>query len=370
MLGMEKAKSAFSISDLSAPKAQMEVTMKLNIDSFRRKALIFLISLLVLLFLEIPGLLMRTTFGSELSSRVSSSANQTFGVQVLIKEREGTMKQEGFEMKVVLPLVIIEGETELPNLINRQVEEIFYSYLQGSSQYKAKTLDIEYDSIQDRNYFSILIKASYVNGFTYNKIASVNFDTVSKKLIALNDILGVNGALLASDFIEKQRLKNPSGYPDQPISVSQSQSFYIKENAIHLLFDENNAPKLDVVIPLNQVSNYSIHKEDYYTKESYGLKMLPLRNICEIFNFNVKWGENSIEISRGSFSTSLRPDENKYTKGKLSTGRAPTSLEAAPELFEGRTYVPISFFSEILGLIYSSDESGTITFSEIREQEL
>lgn len=79
-----------------------------------------------------------------------------------------------------------------------------------------------------------------------------------------------------------------------------------------------------------------------------GVKMLPVREISEDLGFVVRWNGDikKVEITKGAINTSLRVGENSYVFAKMS----PIALSNAPEIRDGKTYVPIEFFQRILKL--------------------
>ncbi len=84
---------------------------------------------------------------------------------------------------------------------------------------------------------------------------------------------------------------------------------------------------------------------DGYPKE--GVTMLPLREVAEgKLNLKVKWVEatQSIEIGDGPSWTSIKVGRNRYFFARI----APFELSHAPEIKNGRTYVPIDFFTKVL----------------------
>lgn len=105
-----------------------------------------------------------------------------------------------------------------------------------------------------------------------------------------------------------------------------------------------------------------IETDGFYENEN-GVLMVPLRKITEALEYDVEWnGENkSVMINNGIYS--LKIGENSYVKGKAM----PIELDAAPEIKENYTYVPVSYFSEVLelNLSVSTDENEkTLDISE------
>ena len=89
--------------------------------------------------------------------------------------------------------------------------------------------------------------------------------------------------------------------------------------------------------------------------------MVPIKPILDKLGYTVKWdGEKrSVDIFKGVHFTSLKIGENSYFKHKM----APKELSAEPIIYNNRTYVPIEFIGDILGICIEIDEN-RIVFSE------
>ncbi len=80
-----------------------------------------------------------------------------------------------------------------------------------------------------------------------------------------------------------------------------------------------------------------------------GITMLPLRSIAEHFGYMVEWFDESqsVTITKGPKQISFSINEDMYALSRM----AHQPLGAAPVLVNGdTTYVPINFFTELVGL--------------------
>ncbi len=86
--------------------------------------------------------------------------------------------------------------------------------------------------------------------------------------------------------------------------------------------------------------------------------MLPVRAICEKAGLEVKWdGElRAITVGTIQMGVTFNLGENSYTKAKMM----PMTLSSEPVLVNERTYVPVDFFTELLGATVTN-EAGTIS---------
>lgn len=74
---------------------------------------------------------------------------------------------------------------------------------------------------------------------------------------------------------------------------------------------------------------------------------LPLRDICEALGYEVRWNgqAQSVEVIKGVRSAALSVGSSEYTKMKMRV-----RLDRQPQLFGGKTFVPVEFFDEVMDL--------------------
>lgn len=78
-----------------------------------------------------------------------------------------------------------------------------------------------------------------------------------------------------------------------------------------------------------------------------GAYLLPVRKVCEKAGLEVKWDDTLKAVSVGTIpmGVTFNIGENSYTKARMM----PMTLSASPVIVEDSTYVPVDFFTEILG---------------------
>lgn len=87
------------------------------------------------------------------------------------------------------------------------------------------------------------------------------------------------------------------------------------------------------------------------------VEMLPLRSTAEHFGYQVDWYEDSqsVSLTKGAQYITFAINTDAYSFSRM----APQPLGAAPVLFNDcTTYVPKTFFTDLLGLDYSNHENG------------
>lgn len=89
-----------------------------------------------------------------------------------------------------------------------------------------------------------------------------------------------------------------------------------------------------------------------------GTVMIPVRAVAEGLGLKVDWDGSlkAVMINEGMFSFQI--GVNSYTKGRMM----PVELNRAPELVIDLTYVPVEFFTEIIGAKATVAE-GTLVFT-------
>lgn len=92
-----------------------------------------------------------------------------------------------------------------------------------------------------------------------------------------------------------------------------------------------------------------------------GLVLIPLRQVAEYLGYEVKWEgtERSAELTKGPLWTKVYIDRNTYSFAKMLI-----RLEAAPVIYNDRTYVPVSFAEQVLQAKVESLPEGGIRIYE------
>jgi hypothetical protein len=123
------------------------------------------------------------------------------------------------------------------------------------------------------------------------------------------------------------------------------------------------------VMPINEISNdevklivngeelvFSSYAVQPYDRD--GIRMLPLRSIAENLGFAVSWNADTqrIDLEKGSEHTQITIGKDEY----LKSGGESFALGAAPEISQSRTFVPDTFFSEVLVVEVTVDGNQTI----------
>ena len=90
---------------------------------------------------------------------------------------------------------------------------------------------------------------------------------------------------------------------------------------------------------------FVVDGEDAITEED-GVIIIPVRKYAEGIGLEVGWHKEDQSVTVGTIpmGVSFKIGENSYSKARMT----PFVLEKAPQLIEGRTYVPVSFFEQVI----------------------
>lgn len=228
-----------------------------------------------------------------------------------------------------------------------------------------KNINVSYDCIVENEYLSIVLYFENL-GTGEIEVKSINANINEGYFFDIIDVLGIN----AMEYVNKVLLTE---IPKQGISykkIDDNTPFYVKDGFVYAIFGagEVSLPqKGNILIPISisNINNYLLPENMYFTKSEYNVKMIPLRNALQNFGFELVWDGNSSMVSifrNDSLISYVQIGSTRYFK---SNGNSKI-LEFAPELSYGTTYVPISFFTDVLDMLVDIDEENNIIFSEYK----
>lgn len=269
-------------------------------------------------------------------------------------------------MPVVSGLTSPKFQAELNALIRQE----YTDKTDAAKKDSAKKLSFSYEFTPGGGeYYSIVIRSSTVAVSTRDEVRAFVFGSADK-LLTVNDVLGPNGVKIINNVIADEMSKKPGTYNPDFAGITESQSFYVKDGSVFVVFDKYalgsaalGTPEFEINIDGVRNNTFTIGKDDSYPKDPYNVKMIPLRMVSSGLGFGLAWNpkELSIDVTRDSaVVASLSIGKNVYFKSKYPA----YTLEFPPEIDEnGVTYLPISFFERILDACYTVDQAGSITFS-------
>lgn len=111
---------------------------------------------------------------------------------------------------------------------------------------------------------------------------------------------------------------------------------------------------------VKEIEKVTVNGTDFDFIERDSVVLLPVRAICEKAGLEVKWDDNLKAVAVGSvpMGVTFNIGLNSYTKARMM----PQTLSAAPIAENERTYVPVDFFTEVLGGT-AVNENGTLVIN-------
>lgn len=112
-------------------------------------------------------------------------------------------------------------------------------------------------------------------------------------------------------------------------------------------YPAQTTPKKVIVMPEREempvVNEFVL--ENFFVKDTNGVKMIPLRLVAEALGYEVSWNQETktAEVVRGAQWTSVTIGQDRYSFAKMLV-----ELGTAAELIDEKTYVPMNFIEEIL----------------------
>ena len=262
----------------------------------------------------------------------------------------------------------ISGLTNISfqNNVNKKIEGIIKSKITSYSKKITSKIEISYDTIKDGNILSIII---YFKSLYNNEVSpySVNIDTKNNKYVTINSYFNANGLNYTNKVVSNKASSMGITYK----KVTENTPFYIKNKNVYVVFGAGSltfSQKGNIIfeVPYKNLKNYKIDKQNYYKKSQYNVKMVQLRESLDYFGYSMNWesSKNSITILKdGKFLSYLVIGENRYSDKNNKIIR---QLEFAPEIKNGKAYVPISYFNEILGMLFAVDDNEDIIISSYK----
>ncbi len=192
-------------------------------------------------------------------------------------------------------------------------------------QYSAEVIVVEN---QERN-----VKFDIFDG---NLVSSDNF--LRLKLDEVTKIISLDGKPYTGT-LEKQKLIVVYGVATKsiPAQTRPDKIIVLSENDVREVLLENDVSKMKIY-----VNGLIIDSPSAYSNEQ-GIVMVPLRAIAEALGYDVYWNSSTRGVTIGK-GISLTIGKDYYSYMRMS----PIYLGTAPELVDSTTYVPLSFFNELM----------------------
>lgn len=267
-------------------------------------------------------------------------------------------------LKGSYPVFIGFKDKNFENNINNKINKIISTNTKSKSS--KENIELSYEIIED-GYISSTV-FYFKNIFTEEEtVKSININTKNNSFVNINSIFGANGINYANKVVEDKSSKMDMDYK----KVTLNSPFYVKNKNVYVIYGTGSITFLQkgniiFEIPKRNLKNHTLKSKNCYKKSKYNVKMVPLREPLQYFDYDMKWSadNNSITISKnGQFISYLIVGQNRYSN---AVNKFIRQLEFAPEIKNGITYVPISYFDQVLKMLFAVDNNNNIVISEYK----
>lgn len=262
---------------------------------------------------------------------------------------------EIFEVTGTLPLANT-GFSSLDTDLNENITETYNKKISNAKNASVSKLDFSYEEKISSDYVSILLYTKSTNLGTTTYVDTFVFNKNTGNLVDIEDF---------SDLLPKEisEYTSTGSYSNKFFSsnvLSNNQiNFYVEDDKIVLISTVGGQLTFKD-IEFSEVCSFRIKKNDYYTKGTYQIMMVPLRTLLEGLGYDISYTstDEPINISKNDDFFAITIDDKTYANNGKST-----TLEVSPELIDGSTYVPITFVTDVMNIDYKANSDGSFTFS-------
>ena len=285
----------------------------------------------------------------------------------MLERIELSAREEGLELEGRIP-VLNQNAGSVRFRVNAEIDRVRAGKVAGARAIRARTLTFDYEVFFSDPHMSIILKSTAASASSKTEVVSINFNVHTGDFINAADVVGPHVVQLADRLLVEMIRRNPERYNPGFSGMHREQPFSITNRDITFWFNEFQlAPGFEGIVPLS-LRRDNIREVVILANEvrvhpgGFNLKMVPVRVVEELgysFDWNPETRGTAISLN-GELIIEIHPEVNNYLREERFT----RSLEAAPELIGYTTYVPISFFDQILSLVaYSIDNQNNISFA-------
>jgi len=289
----------------------------------------------------------------------------------MIEYEELDRREEGLEMEGRIPSLTHNAGIAVQSRINDVIDHVIASKIADAREMRARTLTFDFDAYFSAPYMSIVLKSTAASASSKTEVVSVNFNTANGETVSAEEVVGAHVVQLADRLLVEMIRRNPERYNPGFAGMRDDQAFSLTNSEIVFWFNEFQlAPGFEGIVPLamrlRDIREAELSYDEFRVYGGFNLKMIPLPLVLPELGYRLYWNTETARPSvyhNDELIIELIPDVNDYIRESRFASFT-RSLEVAPEIRYGRTYVPISFFDQILSLVaYSIDENDNITFA-------
>ncbi len=261
-----------------------------------------------------------------------------------------------------LPQFTDMKDEALQTKLNKIITNLFDKKVADAKKINSPALNFQYEVKESEKYLSLLIYTYLSSGNTgSDDVTTIVLDKNQyKQYETLVDLLGPNGYKIANIKISQQMKAAPEYQyftGDEGFKGTNSATkFYMDEHGkIIVIFNKyeiapgvSGMPKFEIDPAM--IKETTVHFSDTFLVDQ--IRMLPLRQTLENLGFELTWNNKIVTITRGEESHSIIIGSSTVDNGR--------TIDKAPLVSNGRTFVPISYFETVLGISYFADANANL----------
>lgn len=293
----------------------------------------------------------------------------------MLGERVPTRRQVGLDIRGTFPY--INSAFPAASFINQHIDDyVVTSLITEARRLRARaiTFDMEYRPTED--VVSIVILADVATTLPHTLVRSVNFCAHTGRILDMAEATGMEILPLAERILAEKIRGNPERYY-AALNSEMPEAFYLTDESLAILFDgfalsTRVSTHETIELFFENIYSFTLEPDGFRPNGPYGLKMIPVMEVLVGrlgYEARTIRGDDRIRrtvISRdGVDLIAFALNDSEY----LVHGTQRRTLEVAPQLLmnqytgEYRTYVPITFFDQVLpNTTYTIGWDESITF--------
>ena len=250
--------------------------------------------------------------------------------------------------------------------LDSQLEERWTTQLNNfvqSHMASALSINSTVEHFASGRYVSTVFIKEAVSVSTTTVVSTTVIDTSgNNRIIALTDV-DVNILQLINNYINAQVAARPHNFSSFS-GIDANHPFYMDGDRLVIPFGSAELVSTDrgvhnVTLSRSDIQSVTFNSEHFriLPPSQYSTIMVRVSSVMGSFDYDVRWDNDlraAIVSKDGRIVSILTIGENSY---QYDGGRA-RELEVAPMLHNDLTYVPLSFFNEVVGIPTTVSSSG------------
>lgn len=251
--------------------------------------------------------------------------------------------------------------------LNEKINRVYIAALDSLSS-DIRYIEFGYKTTSGNGFMTVVLQYSKYSGLLERTVDTFTLRFEDFKEVNISDVLGPNAVKIINKLITQDAKRNPSKYNSSIAPITDEHDFYIEDGVFSVIFDEyeltpKRAELFELTLALTDYINLYISKDEYFSATSNKIKMIQAKQVADAFDYSLVWNaqkQTTKFIRDEKEAASAAIGINAYSGRDFKSKK----LETFPQLRDGRTYLPITFYEEFLNLVYTVDSEGRICFSE------